>query len=343
MSYLKLNRLTLLDGIAIILIVFYHSIQTFNTPDAIFWKSTIEIQVLGLVLFTFISGYKFVLNHINELEDKQFLKKYFAKRFIRLYKPYIGYSLLIFIPEYIAIYIATHYFKADFGGITNFWNSLNIQGLENLLVGTNFIAMHLWYLFSLLIITVICIIILYFFNIQTLFIFSLLMLLYNIISAGYYKTSIFLIDDRTMLYLPVFIFGMFLAYYKDNENTKKIFIAFSILFVIALIQIINHSQTSYQLTTCVYGLTFPCLMMLTSSILMKFEYINNILQFCGKYSFQIYLFHVPIIVPALQRSVVYVANLDFSIVPYVITILSIILSIYAYEICKKIRLNILFE
>jgi peptidoglycan/LPS O-acetylase OafA/YrhL len=146
-----------------------------------------------------------------------------------------------------------------------------------------------------------------------------------------------------MLYLPVFIFGMFWAYYKDNENTKKYFIAFSILFVIALIQIINHSQTSYQLTTCIYGLTFPCSMMLISSILMKIEYINNILQFCGKYSFQIYLFHMPIIVPALQRSVIDVADLALTITPYIITIFSIILSIYAYEICKKIKLNLLFE
>ena len=76
-------------------------------------------------------------------------------------------------------------------------------------------------------------------------------------------------------------------------------------------------------------------MMLISSILMKIEYINNILQFCGKYSFQIYLFHMPIIVPALQRSVIDVADLALTITPYIITIFSIILSIYAYEICKK--------
>lgn len=334
-----LKEIVLLDGVAIILIVLYHSIQTFSSShyDANFLKYTLRINEMGLFLFTFLSGYKFLLNHINELENRNFLKKYFAKRFNRLYKPYIGYSLIIFIPEYLLIYIATYYFKLNFEGISRFWNSLNVSGIIKLFFGTNFIAPHLWYLFILLIITSICFFVLYLANIKYLYYLSLIIFLYNLINP------IKSIDYRIILYLPSFVFGMYWAHYKESIHTKKTMTILSLLFFISMVQIITCKQIPHQYYIIAYGFIFPSLAILASPILTRIEQVENILYFCGKYSFQIYLFHVPIILPSLERYTVDIAGIDYTIIPYILSIATIIISVYTYKVCEKTKLNKLFE
>lgn len=337
------NEITLSDGTAVILIVLYHSIQMLNSQEAIFLRSTLRIQVLGLVLFTFISGYKFVLNHVDELKDKDFLKKYFIKRIIRLYKPYIGYSLLVFVPELIGIYLATHYFKISFGGINYFLNSLNVSGLINFIFGVNFIAQHLWYLFSLIIITAVCFTVLYYGNIYLLFTISIIMSLFIIINSMYLNKSISLIDERTIYYMPIFIFGMFWAYYKEKTYINSCLYFMSVLFIALIIQTINYNQILGQSYIIAYGLTFPCFMILFSKTILKIKYVNNILLFCGRHSFEIYLFHVPIILPTIEGSITSILNINSFFVPYFSVALTLLFSVYIYTICIKMKLNKLFE
>lgn len=337
----NLKEITIIDGIAIIIIVVYHSVQMFDTSDAIFLQSTLHISQMGLFLFTFMAGYKLMINHSNELEDRQFLKRYFVKRFIRLYKPYLGYSVIIFIPELILIYIATSFFKLNFTGITLFWNSLNIEGFLNLLAGDNFIAQHLWYLFALIIITSVCFIILYWTNIKCLYWFAFVVYLSNILGLS---PNIPYIDGRTILYMPTFVFGICWAQYEKRLDIKKALIFLSVSFLILIVQIISHKHIldspHYMIT---YGFIFPCLMILLSPVFTKIKYINNILYFCGEYSFQIYLFHEPIILPSLERFIVDVIKINYSIIPYILSILALLMSVYAYNICKKAKLNTLFE
>ena len=221
------KAITLLDGIAIILIVVYHSIQMFNSNEAVFLKSTLRISEMGLFLFTFVSGYKLMLNHNKELKNKIFLKKYFVKRFIRLYKPYIGYSLLILVPEILLIYFASEYSKIIFIGTDSFLSFLSISGFINLLLGVNFIALQLWYLFALIVITSICFLILYWTNIKCLYCFSLAIYLYNLINPNQNYIDL---KDLTVLYFPTFIFGMYWAQFKKGADTRKTAVLLNSIF-----------------------------------------------------------------------------------------------------------------
>ena len=68
----------------------------------------------------------------------------------------------------------------------------------------------------------------------------------------------------------------------------------------------------------------------------------EILLRCGKYSFQIYLYHLPLILPFLVflNSIL---HYNYFFIPYLIAILTIITCIYIYEITKKLKLNTIFE
>jgi len=97
------NRIVFMDGLAIFFIVLCHTMGGLNTSDSIFVNR--YTGVFGLTLFTFSAGLKLGVNHSNEIENRLFIKKYFTKRLIRMYKPYIGYSILTFIPLVFIDYI----------------------------------------------------------------------------------------------------------------------------------------------------------------------------------------------------------------------------------------------
>jgi hypothetical protein len=94
-------------------------------------------------------------------------------------------------------------------GYKGFGLSLNLDTLYNFLMGNNTIAFQLWYLVSLLEVTVFCIGILYFASKKVLYIFfpisALIYLIYGIhLDPSHIMTS------RFLLILPAFIFGMWL-------------------------------------------------------------------------------------------------------------------------------------
>ncbi len=62
----------------------------------------LDLAIFGLSLFTFLSGFKFVLNQESDIRRTDFLEFYFRKRAIRLGKPYIGYTLLMIVPFSLA-------------------------------------------------------------------------------------------------------------------------------------------------------------------------------------------------------------------------------------------------
>jgi len=92
-----------------------------------------------------------------------------------------------------------------------------------------------------------------------------------------------------------------------------------------------------------YGLTLPPFMFSFSKILLKTRYIRELLLKCGKYSFQIYLFQWPLILPFISRLILNILNINYLCIPYLVTILTIITCIYTYNLTKKIKFNTLFE
>ena len=88
---------------------------------------------------------------------------------------------------------------------------------------------------------------------------------------------------------------------------------------------------------------FPIFLLLIFDYVKKIKFLFPFLMFCGTYSFQIYLFHVPLVEAILSRSIIDILKIDYIFMPIVITILTMYCSVIVYKIVKKVRLNMLFE
>ncbi|VVB62852.1 Acyltransferase family protein [uncultured archaeon] len=189
----SVNRTTLLtlDGIAIILVLLSHAYPP-PIPNS---------GVYGVLIFGFTSGYKLILNHKEDILDKAFLRAYAAKRFVRLIKPYVGYTLLI-LPALASLVL----FSNKFQYLSNFEQvrSLQSTSMQDLviqfLIGRNPFVVSLWFLYTLAIVTLFCFLLIYFFDIRLLFLLLpivIMLYIYSIVS----------------IVMPAFIMGILFAYY----------------------------------------------------------------------------------------------------------------------------------
>lgn len=328
------QKITIIDGISIICIVLFHEMGGLNRPDSIFVLK--YLATLGLILFTFSSGLKLGLNHSTEINEKIFLKTYFVKRFARLYKAYIGYTILAFFPLFIISYISINYLNIHFGGITDFWSDLNLTGLWATLIGNNIVSAQLWYLIALIIMTAMCFLIIYASSINLLFYFIIPLILFDLLCFDFLE-GYSVIWFRCLTYLPAFIFGIWYGYKKPSK--KLVYITpFLVLFCASL-----YYPIIYKYSILLFGVTFPAFMIQVSDSILKGRIVKIPLTICGIYSFSIYLFHWPIILPVLNRTIVTIFKFDYIISPYVITVVAIIICIYVYKISKYFKINKIFE
>ena len=315
-----------------------------------------------------------MINHSNKIDQKDFLSAYYIKRFVRLYKPYIGFTLLMVFPILLVVYIASHFFHITSPPLTRpFWilftsnipvntifvtvfNNISISNFLNFLCGDNIIVSQLWYLVALIVITSVCFTILYFLNIKWLFLsfipFFLISLLIkfdsvqNIKDMGVSSTGVFHIG--VVEYLPFFIFGCYWAYNQQQYQTQnwlKITRFYLPVFFLILITSPIISQKLIDKSILIYFscFLFPIFLLSIFDHVKKIKLLFPFLMFCGTYSFQIYLFHEPLILPILSRSIIDMLKLDYIFMPILISIFAIFFSVIAYIIVKKVRLNILFE
>lgn len=335
------DKITLIDGISIIFIVLFHELGGINRSDSIFLLR--YLATFGLVLFTFSSGLKMGINHSAEINDKSFISKYFVKRFTRLYKAYIGYTLLAFVPLYCISYISINYLNLDFESIINFWNNLNIDGLLKTLIGHNIVSYQLRYLIVLILITTVCFSIIYYFQINTLFYFIIPLLAFDVVYKDILKQYPIILFN-VMMYMPAYIFGIAYSYKQLEKNKLSISYTCSIIFIaIFIISIVYPQSFAHKYAILLYGITFPPFMILFSKLLLNFKYLKGLLLLCGKYSFQIYLFHWPIILPLISKLTINILKINNFFTPYGVTVLAIIICVYVYKVSKKLKLNQIFE
>jgi peptidoglycan/LPS O-acetylase OafA/YrhL len=100
---------------------------------------------------------------------------------------------------------------------------------------------------------------------------------------------------------------------------------------------------SFNIINLLFGITFPCLAMLFIPSLSNLKYLSDFFSICGEYSFYIYLFQWPLVLPILSRSLIDIAHISNFFMPFLITVLTIVISILLYKVLKAIRLNIIFE
>ena len=344
----KLETLLLFDGIAIFFVLSYHAIDGY--PNNPLYFSLPFLAPLCLTLFTYSAGYKLVYNHQTDLNQRPFLSKYYIKRFVKLYKAYIGYTVLMLFPLLIVIYISTNFFHLNFEGITTIltvFNHLEIYSfISFFLGGINPIASQLWYLIALIYITSICFTILYFFDIKWLFSLFIPFLLFSLLIQIFVVQSLPDVVFNAFIYLPFFIFGGFWAYYQHDQRGKLFQAAqyFPLLFFILIMAssflLIFFNNKILIYCSCFF---FPFFLLALFVYFKKIKFITSFFTFCGTYSFQIYLFHWPLILPIVTRTMIDIFKIDYFFMPIIATIVAVYLCVITYKMVKKIQLNVLFE
>lgn len=236
---LSRQEIQAIDGLAILLIVIYHVLTTYKDFVPLVDNHWINLGWMGLGTFTFISGYKLMLNHGPELGDRQFLKNYITKRFVRIAKPYFVYALLMMLIRY---------------------RSINTQELWSILNGVPLSATHLWYLYLLMLITVGVLTILYLSQERVLFaLFPLLILLY------------FTVRSSSLIgFGAVFIGGLAWARYNPIRlDPRLVLCLLSAAFLVLFILVVQKYQA------IAFGLTFPAAAILVAPYLKGFEYLGK--------------------------------------------------------------------
>jgi peptidoglycan/LPS O-acetylase OafA/YrhL len=341
----KLDLLVIFDGVAIFFIVLFHQLGGYPNNPLFFLLP--YLVSLGLALFTFSAGYKLIFNHISDIEKKSFLGTYFIKRFVRLYKPYLGYSFLTLIPLLLIMYSAFYYLHLNFPGISNFlhWiNNMNLNGCLVFFFGENPVASQLWYLIALIGITSICFSLLYFFRLKWLFISFILFFLISILIKIEIIHRIYSIAANIFLYLPFFILGCYWAHNQNVQKNTRAEECISVLFLVfIIISGIVQNPGNKSLLIHLSCFSFPFFVSSISNFIKKIELLRSFLMFCGKYSFQIYLFQWPLILPILSRTIIDIMKIDYVFMPVVISIVAIYVCVAIYKITKITHLNLLFE
>lgn len=274
----KNQGLLLIDSVAVLAIVFFHSLGQCGFSMGF-------LSTFGLALFSFSAGYKLMRNHNLELQNRVFLKQYMVKRFKRLYKPYIGYTLLCLPFLYIVVWIAKNLLNLNYPGLSFFDNP--IEAVWKFIIGENPVAYQLWYLVMLIEVTSFCLLILYIFNIKVLF------------SMGFIISLSFLffqdiIGFRIIKYGVIFILGMFFA--TKIEIPEKV--------------------------------GMPVFMPLL---------------IIGSYSFYIYLFQWPFLIPIPGRILTDILHIHNIYVPIFLTMFTVVASVIICRFMKALGINRLFE
>ena len=342
------EMIVLLDGVAILFIVIFHAL--FGQVDNPLFFLTRYLGFFGLSLFTFTAGYKLVFNHRDELGRKIFLGTYFFRRFVRLYKPYLGYTLLIIFPVLITYYLALNVFHLSFPGITQFFSivyTANVFTILSFLTGDNPVTGHLWYLIALIYITAVCFTVMYLSDIRSLFLLFfpvVLLSLWFLTITEYFALGIV---PKTMVLVPFFIAGVYLAY-KDTDNRafassvgRKFFPAAFLILIVTSAFIPGTSGIAVLVFFS--SLLLPFFLTTSFAYLKKIAAVHSFLIFAGTYSFAIYLFHLPLILLILIRGVIDILHINFFFIPFLLAVAAMYLSVIAYLIVRKCRLNFLIE
>jgi peptidoglycan/LPS O-acetylase OafA/YrhL len=237
--------LILFDAIAISSIVLFHASSL--APPGWWW---IYLGYFGILIFAISAGAKFAGHSLN---DRIFLKTYAKKRFFRLYKPYVFYTLLV-LPIMLAMMTVSEALSLGYKG---FGLQLNLDTLYNFLMGNNTISFQLWYLVSLLEVTAFCIGILYFASKKVLYIFFPISVLIYLI-YGIHLDPSHIMTSRFLLILPAFIFGMWLPILPLSPGPLAglgkysfaiyLFHAPITIAVVGLILAILHLRSAYAIT-----------------------------------------------------------------------------------------------
>lgn len=277
----KRNRtIDILKGVSVLLVILGHSIQrsNLNYLDNTLFKL---ITAFNMPFFILLTGYVLGLNK----RDLNF--KWIVSKFNRLLIPLFAWSIIYFFLKDYSFTGLKPYIK--------FPDNL-VQYIRVLLIHPDFTLWFLWVVFVYYLI--------YFIINRIAPYHQNLILILNIIILRILPAS-YLGINRIVFYYPIFIFGYFLAKYKDNilkyTNIFTImsFIAFPILFTqwnynkplfIKYIIISNPRILSFITDFYQYALGVTGSIIIYSIIkLIKNKYFKEVLSYIGTISLEMYV------------------------------------------------------
>ena len=141
----RIGWIDIARGIGILLVVLGHSVTTVVRNDSDIAMALYDLAYfIQVPLLMFVSGLAFELNYEKYL--KQTYQSYFISKCKRLLIPYVSYSFLVYL-----IFTAAHFVPRISEILENmsYGRQSIIRWAINLVIGNNIYCEHLWYLYSL--------------------------------------------------------------------------------------------------------------------------------------------------------------------------------------------------
>lgn len=256
-----------------ILIVFSHSIPKMNSTPYLMNQIASHIQLIGLPVFMSVSGYLLVkTNAIEKYGYPIFLRS----RFVRLMIPFFSIQLIMIFPKYIISLYSNSNVEISF--------TATIMAFIN--PRTFGILPHLWFLPTLMVISVISSLILWVLKNK---IFSAVLLVFTLILASIPSiTNLFYLNDIKN-YLFWFVLGAICAKYKFDQIIKHRFMILIFSSVsYFLIMLFPQESSILRLLSSFMGL----LIILMLSQLLEKPFFRPNEYLCDK-TFAIYILSLP--------------------------------------------------
>jgi len=350
-----LDGIDTLRGLAVSMVVIYHFFVLLNLNNIV-TPFTHTFGLLGVSIFFIISGYLIyssIDNNIKKRGKKEGLKNYFLHRLFRILPAYyFNLFVVLLISSFIieAQYLYSHQFMNQFLShlsLTSYFAYKSVGLGINGAYWTLNIEM-LWYIIA-------PIFILYIKDIRILIfiIFSSLIYLlaldkgvldeiFNINSQmPSYKLQLFYINSQLMGQINYFIIGILIYKYSIKSPFKNPFV--SMILAISILLVFIGISKYYGITES-FLLLHIFIIIATSTIFIliyqkKIPKIN-ILNWLGKISYSIYLWHMPILFIMNHTNILLYLSLTKVVILFTILLLSISsLSYYFIEERLMVKSN----
>lgn len=331
------KRITWIDigkGIAIILVVIGHTFRDEMCENYFAYFIKTLIYTFHMPLFMSISGYVFSLSIDRAMENP---RGFLVKKINSLMIPFVLYSMVLYLLFYVANQIA--FFKIVFSN-TGYRTLSFYSYLISVLKGNNPYGVHLWYIYSLFIITVFSyaiIMAVYAMHKEKIIKYIIPMLAIIVWVLRFYIDPKITIIYRTMYYGTFYILGItwksVIIKKKAIVNLLSIFSWF-FLFLIS-VRTIDNGNMIFKL------IKIPADLFAINSIFSLGKILDNktkkaskALSYLGRKSFTIYLIHQPFFC-ALLASILLTLDMNWIGILCICLLLSIAIPIIAVEFLMK--------
>jgi len=329
MSKKRFEVIDFLRGLAIIIVVFTHTLAYFLSQKKIFFIW--DVLHFTVPIFVFCSSYVFYQfpPHI----EKEGVFNYFKKRLLRLLIPY-----WIFL---IPLFLLTKIYEPKKINLTELLKNITFTGG----------AYISWLVLLFIYLMIFSPLIFYFYkkNRPLLILYSVLAFISSLLFLFYSPKINYLLT----MWLPWSLLIIFSFYFADQEKKKAfflktIFLSLLVFFLLRYVLSLNHHTlvlqynkyppNLYYLSYGAFWISF--LYFFYQKVFFRFSLVNRCLVFFSRSSYEIFFSHFLVIyVVSLSKYYKHLNYLTFSLVVFVITIIVQLVLNYIKEVSSK-RLTI---